>query len=87
MSSYSEVQCVLSYIQWISFEIKMSSGGGYSGTGDRPDLNNHANQCNPNHGQYQGHKSTYSGTGTRADLNNHANQLNPNNSRYNSGKK
>ena len=63
----------------------MSSDKGYSGTGDRADLNNHANQCNPNHSEYRGHTSGYSGSGTRADLNNHANQMNPNNSRYGGG--
>ena len=63
----------------------MSSGGGYSGTGDRADLNNHSNQCNPNSTSYQGYTSGYSGSGTRSDLNNHANQMNPNNSRYQGG--
>lgn len=58
------------------------SGRGYTGTGDRADLNNHSNQLNPNHSEYRGGSTNYSGSGTRADLNNHANQKNPNNSRY-----
>ena len=66
----------------------MSSGGGYSGTGTKADLDNHANQDNPNHSEYKGHTSGYSGTGTKADLDNHANQKNPNHSSYSSsGKK
>ncbi len=52
-----------------------------SGRG-QADLNNHANQCNPNNDKYDGHQSGYSGTGTKADLDNHANQLNPNNQEY-----
>ncbi len=60
----------------------MSSGGGYSGTGDQPDKD----QCNPNH-PYKGHTPGYSGTGTKADKDNHANQGNPNNSRYQAPKK
>ena len=55
----------------------MSSKGGYTGTGDRADLNNHSNQCNPNHSEYRGYSGGYSGTGDRADLNNHSNQCNP----------
>ena len=54
----------------------------YTGTGTKADLDNHANQCNPNHSEYQGHKSGYSGAGTQPDLDNHANQLNPNNERF-----
>ena len=65
----------------------MSGRGRYSGTGDKPDLNNHANQLNPNHSEYRGGTTSYTGTGTRADLNNHANQLNPNNFRYAGGKR
>ena len=60
----------------------MSSSRGYSGTGDRADLNNHSNQLNPNHPEYRGGSTSYPGTGTKADLDNHANQLNPNNPRY-----
>ena len=63
----------------------MSSSGGYSGTGTKPDLDNHSNQLNPNHSEYRGGSTNYSGSGTRADLNNHANQMNPNNSRYGGG--
>ena len=65
----------------------MSGRGGYSGTGDSADLNNHANQLNPTHSEYRGGTTSYTGTGTRADLNNHANQLNPNNSSYGGGKR
>ena len=62
----------------------MSSGGKYSGTGIKPDLDNHGNQCNPNHEEYKGHQKGYSGTGSKADLDNHADQLNPNNPKYTS---
>ena len=65
----------------------MSSGGKYTGTGTKADLDNHSNQCNPNNPNYAGHQSGYSGTGTKADLDNHSNQMNPNNSQYQSGKK
>lgn len=65
----------------------MSSGGGYSGTGTQADLDNHANQCNPNNSEYKGHTPSYPGTATKADLNNHANQLNPNHSSYSSSRK
>merc|ERR1712113_1006981 len=61
---------------------KSQESKGYSGTGTRPDLNNHANQGNPNHNQYAGYTSSYTGQGGKADLNNHANQMNPNNSAY-----
>ena len=60
----------------------MSDKGGYSGTGDKADLDNHSNQCNPNNERYQGYSSAYSGTGTKADLDNHSDQLNPNNPKY-----
>ena len=60
----------------------MSSSGGYSGTGDQADLDNHSNQCNPNNSEYAGHESGYQGTGDKADLDNHSNQSNPNNSEY-----
>jgi hypothetical protein len=43
---------------------------------------NHSNQCNPNHGSYQGHTSGYHGSGSRGDMNNHSNQMNPNNNAY-----
>ena len=46
------------------------------------DLDNHANQLNPNNQRYQGGSTRYRGAGTPQDLNNHANQLNPNNRRY-----
>ena len=48
----------------------------------KADLDNHANQCNPNHSSYDGHQKGYSGTGTKADLDNHSNQLNRNNDRF-----
>ena len=63
------------------------SDRGYSGTGDRADLNNHANQLNPNHSEFRGGSSSYGGSGTQADLNNHANQLNPNNPEFGGGSK
>ncbi len=60
----------------------MSSKRGYSGTGDRADLNNHSSQCNPNNSEYRGYRSGYRGDGTKADRDNHGNQLNPNNRKY-----
>lgn len=60
----------------------MSDKRGYSGTGDKADLDNRSNQCNPNNERHQGYSSAYSGTGTKVDLDNHSNQLNPNNERY-----
>ncbi|KAL5010387.1 hypothetical protein ScPMuIL_012692 [Solemya velum] len=63
-----------------------SGGGGYGGTRTRSGLNNHANQCNPNHRAYQGHTSGYGGSKGRRNMNNHANQMNPNNARF-KGKK
>ena len=63
----------------------MSSQRGYSGTGDKADLDNHSNQLNPNNPNYGGGTTKYTGTGTKADLDNHANQLNPNNPRYQGG--
>ncbi len=65
----------------------MSSGGGYSGTGTKADLDNHADQCNPNNAEYKGHDSGYSGTGTKPDLDNHANQGNPNHPSHQEPKK
>ena len=64
------------------FHSMSDKGGKYTGTGTQDDLDNHANQCNPNHSEYQGHTSGYSGTGSKPDLDNHSNQLNPNNERY-----
>ena len=61
---------------------KGSDKKGYTGTGDKADLDNHANQDNPTNERYQGHSSTYSGTGTKADLDNHANQGNPKDPNY-----
>ncbi|KAK3586687.1 hypothetical protein CHS0354_039156 [Potamilus streckersoni] len=37
----------------------VSGGGRYTGTGDKPDLDNHANQCNPNNSEYKGHTPSY----------------------------
>ena len=65
----------------------MSDKKGYSGTGDKADLGNHSNQCNPNHGEFKGHSSSYQGTATKADLGNHSNQMNPNNPSYTAPKK
>ena len=56
----------------------MSSGGGYSGTGDKADLDNRSNQLNPNHPEYSGGFTNYTGTGDKAELDNHSNQKNPN---------
>ena len=63
------------------------SDRGYSGTGDRADLNNYSNQLNPTHSEYRGGTTSYTGAGTTADLSNHSNQMNPNNSRSSGGKK
>lgn len=30
--------------------------GRYSGTGDKADLDNHSNQCNPNNDEYDGYQ-------------------------------
>ncbi len=60
----------------------MSSGGAYPGTGTKSDLDNHADQCNPNNTKYQGHQPGYPGDGTKADRDNHADQLNPNNPKF-----
>lgn len=46
------------------------------------DLNNHANQLNPNNAAFQGPIGSNKSTPTQADLNNHSNQLNPNNAAY-----
>ena len=51
----------------------------YGGTGSKADLNNHANQMNPNNPAYY---SSRGGTGFQADMNNHLNQMNPNNPPY-----
>ena len=63
----------------------MSSTKGYTGTGDKADLNNHANQLNPNNSAFGGGTTKYTGTGTKSDLGNHSNQLNPNNQRFAGG--
>ena len=60
----------------------MSNTGGYSGTGTKDDLDNHANQCNPNNPEHKGHTPDYSGDGSKPDLDNHSNQKNPNNEAY-----
>ena len=59
-----------------------AKGGGYGGTKDKADLDNHSDQCNPNNPKYQGHSSGYQGKGDKADLDNHSDQLNPNNHKY-----
>lgn len=41
------------------------------------ELDNYANQLNPNNPNYQGGRSNYGGSGTKADLDNHSRQLNP----------
>ena len=51
------------------------------------DDNNHADQCNPNNSEYQGHSQSYSGAGTKSDLSNHANQGNSNHPSYQSSRK
>ena len=58
------------------------SGGGYTGTGTKADLDNHGNQCNPNNPEHKGHTPGYSGAGGKADLGNHGTQLNPNNPKF-----
>lgn len=54
---------------------KNNRGGVSSYTHTRQQINNYANQHNPNNSAY------------RANHNNHSNQLNPNNSNYKSGKR
>ena len=56
---------------------------GYTPTQD--DLDNHANQLNPNNDLYEGDDDDrdYS----QEELDNHANQLNPNNDAYHSSRK
>ena len=54
---------------------KNNRGGVSSYTHTRQQMNNYANQHNPNNSAY------------RANHNNHSNQLNPNNLRYQSSKK
>ena len=55
--------------------IDMAKGHGVSGnTHSRGQLNNYANQMNPNN------------SANRANSNNHANQMNPNNSAYHSSR-
>lgn len=34
---------------------RTTGGGKYSGTGDKPDLDNHSKQCNPNNPEYRGY--------------------------------
>lgn len=70
---------------FLQFTVIMSSRG-YSGTGDKADLDNHADQCNPNSSKYQGYTSGYKGKGDKADLDNHSRQLNPQDSKYNGPK-
>ena len=59
----------------IKEEMNMAKGHGVSGnTHSRGQLNNYANQMNPNN------------SANRANGNNHANQMNPNNSAYHSSR-
>ena len=60
---------------------------------NQADLDNHANQCNPNNNAYYDSKGIsrddYSDVGTsysQADLDNHANQCNPNYDAYHSSR-
>lgn len=48
-------------------------------TKDQANIDNRANQLNPNHGEYKG--SGQGKTQEQANRDNHANQLNPNNSK------
>ena len=59
---------------------------GYTGTGNKSDLNNHSNQGNPNNSRHQGYSSSYGGSRDSGNMNNHANQSNPNNTAYNSSR-
>ena len=61
-----------------------------------PDLDNHANQMNPNNDAYQSRggdgrpddDDDEDGDGpSQADLDNHANQMNPNNDAYHSSRR
>eukprot|EP00729_Bicosta_minor_P000951 gene951-31695_t len=53
---------------------------------DQADLDNHANQCNPNNAEHQGcdddDDDYYHVEDNQADLDNHSNQCNPNNDAY-----
>lgn len=68
------------YNQWIVV-IQMPSGK-QSPAAQKAAKDNHANQCNPNHSEFNGHQPGYAGKGNKADLDNHARQLNPENSVY-----
>ena len=62
---------------------------------NQPDLDNHANQCNPNNDAYyssRGDDYDYDSDNSdthysQADLDNHANQCNPNNDAYHSSRR
>ncbi len=86
MSIINYIELIIGVLFFLQKEMGGYQSGGYSGTGSKADLNNHSNQCNPNHSQFKGYSSGYSGTGTKPDLNNHSSQLNPNNSKYQSKK-
>ena len=63
--------------------MKGGGGGGYS----QADLDNHADQLNPNNDEYRGDDrdgddDEDSTASSQADLDNHADQLNPNNDEY-----
>lgn len=50
------------------------------------DMDNRANQCNPNHAlSGPGHSAGYGGDRSASNMNNHANQCNPNNAQYGGG--
>lgn len=57
---------------------------GYTGTGDKADLDNHSKNLNP---EYAPKPREATGTGDKADNDNHSNQMNPNNAEYKGNKK
>lgn len=55
---------------------------------DRDNLNNRANQCNPNYPRAgPGRNAGFQGDTSKAALDNHAQQLNPNNPKFMAPKK
>ena len=58
-------------------------GGGGGGWSSQADLDNHADQMNPNNDNYDGGEGDYEYT--QDDLDNHADQMNPNNDEYDGG--
>mmetsp|Transcript_114122 Transcript_114122/g.362827 ORF Transcript_114122/g.362827 Transcript_114122/m.362827 type:complete len:175 (-) Transcript_114122:155-679(-) len=61
-----------------------ASGGGGGGGQNQKELDNHANQCNPNNERYAGYDRHFAGGDKERD--NHANQMNPNNSSHGSSR-